>query len=367
MKRLITVITFLLVILGIPFSYIHAQDVPAQRFEGVVSRIGEEGETGTDGQKQKFQNLEIEATSGELTGEKIFINIGNIPVVNVRSYKVGDQVVISASQNLEGQPVYYVTDYVRRTPLYILFGIFVGLTLLIGKFRGLSSLLGMGFSFLVIFVFILPGISAGNDPVIIAILASLIIIPVTFFLTHGINKKTIPAVFGTFIALVITGVLAGIFVDAARFTGFSSEEASFLQASRPGEINIKGLLLAGIIIGVLGILDDITISQSSIVQQLKKTSPNMKLKELYSNAMEIGRDHIASVVNTLVLVYTGAALPLLLLFINNPAPFSEVINYEFIAEEILRTLVSSIGLILAVPVTTVISAFFATRKKNHLI
>jgi len=195
-------------------------------------------------------------------------------------------------------------------------------------------------------------------------MGSLIIIPVSFFLSHGINRKTLSAIAGTLIALTITGLLSYVFVEKAKLTGFASEEAGFLQNIMQGSVNIKGLLLAGIIIGVLGVLDDITISQSAIVFQLKEANSNFGFTQLYRRAMKVGQDHISSMVNTLVLVYTGAALPLLLLFIHNPHPFSEIINYELIADEIVQTLVGSIGLILAVPITTAIAALAVKRQKN---
>jgi uncharacterized membrane protein len=156
--------------------------------------------------------------------------------------------------------------------------------------------------------------------------------------------------------------LAGIFVEAAKLTGFSSEEASFLEVARPGSVNLRGLLLAGIIIGVLGILDDITVSQAAIVAQLKKTAPELSARSTYAAAMDVGRDHIASVVNTLVLVYTGAAMPLLLLFLQNTGAVADVINYEMVAEEIVRTLVASIGLILAVPITTSLACLLCVTE-----
>jgi len=197
---------------------------------------------------------------------------------------------------------------------------------------------------------------AGGNPIQIAIIGSLFIIPLTFYLSHGFNKKTTVAIIGTLIALVITGILANVFVEISKLTGFASENAAFLQVARGGTVNIRGLLLAGIIIGVLGVLDDITVSQSAVIFQLKKANPKLKQFDLYKKAMDVGQDHISSMVNTLILVYTGAAMPLLLLFINNPHPFSEVINYEIVADEIVRTLVGSIGLILAVPITTIIAS-----------
>ncbi len=340
------------------------QDYKGETLEGRVVEILTEKQIIPPGGKepQLYQKLEILITQGSLKDKKIIVENGNLPMSNLPKYQVGDELVISYSQDFEGNDTFYITDYVRRSALFWLFLLFVIMTVTIGRWQGVTSLLGMGISFLFFFRFILPKIYAGGDPVQNAILGSLIIIPVTFFLSHGVNKKTGIAVIGTLVSLIITGILANFFVEFSKLTGFASEEAGFLQTYRPGLISIKGLLLAGIIIGVLGVLDDITVSQSAVVQQLKEANVKLKVGELYQRAMVVGRDHIASMVNTLILVYTGAALPLLLLFIDNPHPFSEVINYEIIADEIVRTLVGSISLILAVPITTFI-AVLAIEKK----
>lgn len=331
-----------------------------ERLEAVVTAIAEEKliqYNGTD-KYQTYQKLVLLVTEGKIKGNTITVENGNIPSVNIPKYKVGDKIVVSSSVDPDGKDFYYITDYVRRTPLYWLFFAFIVATILIGKKRGVASIVGMALSFLIIFSFVLPQILAGRDPVLIAVIASLFIIPITFYMSHGLNKKTTMAAIGTIIALIITGFLASFFLEATKLSGFASEEASFLSAAKQGVVNIKGLILAGIIIGALGILDDITVSQAAIVQQLKAASPKISFTELYSRAMDIGKDHIASVVNTLILVYTGAAMPLLLLFVDNPHPFTEIINYEIIAEEIVRTLVASIGLILAVPITTILAASF---------
>ncbi len=327
-----------------------------ETLEGSVIRIMEE--------KGPYQKLEILVTKGSLQDKNITIESGNLPMSNLPKYQVGDKLVINYGTDFKGNDSFYITDYVRRSGLFWLLVIFVMIAVAVGRWQGVTSLVGMGISFLVIFKFILPKISTGSDPVQIAILGSLIIIPATFLLSHGVNKKTAIAIVGTLISLIVTGILANAFVEASKLTGFASEEAGFLQAFKPGLINIKGLLLAGIIIGVLGVLDDITISQAAIVQQLKAANPKLKAGELYKKAMAVGKDHIASMVNTLILVYTGAALPLLLIFIDNPHPFSEVINYEIIADEVVRTLVGSIGLILAVPITTFIASL-VYDKQNH--
>jgi uncharacterized membrane protein len=200
------------------------------------------------------------------------------------------------------------------------------------------------------------------DPVLIATLASAMIIPITFYMSHGISKKTTIAVAGTLIALLITGLLGKLFSELAHLNGLSTEESGMLAVLKGGEINLKGILLAGIVIGALGVLDDITISQAAIVEQLREAASKAKFGEIYGRAMKVGRDHITSMINTLILVYAGASLPLLLIFVDNPHPLREIINYEFIAEEIVRTLVGSIGLIVAVPITTFLAAM-AYRKK----
>ncbi|PJE68813.1 YibE/F family protein [Candidatus Shapirobacteria bacterium CG10_big_fil_rev_8_21_14_0_10_38_14] len=332
--------------------------------EGEVTAVIEEDVMTQEGRQSLYQQLEVLITKGSLTDRKIAVEVGNIPLTGQQKYKAGDGVLLSYSHDLEGNEVFNVSDFVRRKYLLWLFLIFVILVIAIGRWQGMSSLLGLGISFLVIFIFILPQIDAGHDPVIVAITASLLIIPSTFYLSHGVNKKTSIAIIGTLLALILTGFLAKFFIQAARLTGFASEEAGFLQVAKQGSLNIRGLILAGIIIGALGILDDITVAQAAIVQQLKEANPKAHKKELFFRAMKVGRDHIASMVNTLVLVYAGAALPLLLLFINNPLPFLQVINYEIIAEEIIRTLVGSIGLITAVPLTTFLASRVKFRKTS---
>ena len=365
MKKILLVVLLLFLYCLLPRGLILAQSESIEQppkeetLEAVITNILEEKEIEVMEKKQLFQKLELKVTKGSLKDKTIMIESGNIALANLQKYKTGDRITVSFSRDFEDKDSFYITDYVRRGSLLWLFAIFIILAVVIGKWRGLTSLLGMALSFLIIFIFILPSISKGVDPVQTAIFGALFIIPISFYLSHGFNKKTTVAVVGTVIALIITGILANVFVEAAKLTGFASEEAGFLQSYKPDLINMKGLLLAGIIIGVLVVLDDVTISQSAIVFQLKDTNPKIKLGELYQRAMNVGQDHIASMVNTLVLVYTGAALPLLLIFINNPHPFTEIINYEIIADEVVRTLVGSIGLILAVPITTFIAALVA--------
>jgi uncharacterized membrane protein len=354
-KAIKVVLAIFLLFLALSF-FSKARALEEEILEGKVVKILKEEIITQAGQQTLSQQLEVLVTRGTLKGKEVTVEAGTIPLVGQQKYQIGDKVLLSRSRDLEGNDVFYISDYIRRLPLLWLFLIFLVLVVVVGHWRGLSSLFGLGVSFLVIFTFILPNIYAGREPVFIAIVGSLFILPVTFYLSHGFNKKTTVALIGTFIALIITGILAKIFVEATRLTGYASEEAGFLQVAKKGTMDIKGLLLAGMIIGALGILDDITVSQAAVVEQLKKANSKIRSRQLFWQAMSVGQDHIASMVNTLVLVYTGAALPLLLLFVDNPMPFSQVINYEIIAEEIVRTLVGSIGLISAMPITTFLAS-----------
>jgi uncharacterized membrane protein len=250
----------------------------------------------------------------------------------------------------------------RTTALVILFIAFILVVVLVGRIYGILSVLGMGFSFLIIIQFIIPQIILGNNPVLIALLGGLIITPVNFYISHGFNKKTTIAIFGTFIALVITGLLSWIFVNLAALSGFSADDAMFVQTTINQNIDMKNLLLAGMIIGVMGVLDDVTVSQSSIVFKLASTNNKMDSKELFFHAMDVGKDHIVSMVNTLILVYAGASLPLFLLFYNMDHTFSFVVNNEIVATEIVKMLVGSIGLVLAVPITNILACIYARKK-----
>lgn len=341
MKKFKQLIFLLLLFTFVPFS--NAQEV----IRGQVREILEERDD------PFYQNLNIKLD----IGQDIQVENSSLETGKLLEFKKGDRVLLQKLQ-IGDVEKYIITDYYRANFLIFLFIIFAALAILVGKKYGFYSILAMSFSFLVIFKFILPQITTGRNPFFITILASVLIIPVTFYLSHGFNKKTHVAVISTFITLIITSLLAVISVNVAHLTGYSSDEAMFLQIGNQS-INMRGILLAGIIIGFLGVLDDVTVSQSSIVSQLKSTNKNLSTLELYNSAIKVGRDHISSMINTLVLVYAGASLPLLLLFINNPQPFGQVISVELIADEIVRTLVGSIGLILAVPLTTFIASVTA--------
>ena len=268
---------------------------------------------------------------------------------------LNDTVFVSINEN---NKTAFILDHFRLWPLILLTMIFIAFVVVIGRRKGFLSLLAMIISFFIIIKAVIPQILLGNNPILISLLASFFIIQFNFYFSHGISQKTTIAVLSTFITLIITGVLSLIFVSLTKLTGFASEEATFLSLQVGQAVDIKALLLSGIIIGAMGVLDDITISQASIVWKLKKANPKYSRWELFKESMDLGRDHIASLVNTLVLVYAGASLPLFVLFSSSQfGNFIQVVNMEIIATEIVRTLVSSIGIILAVPITSYLSTY----------
>jgi len=355
-KKVLAILLLLLPII-IPVS-ISAQENNPQAYSAPTEEIKLEGTVLEDGKK-----VEVTSTGrqGEILNTEQSFNAPNSP-----SFKTGDKVKLSIFTNPDGSQQVFITDFIRINSIYWLFAIFVTLVLIIGKKSGLGSIAGMIVSFAVLFLFIIPKITSGSNPVWITLIGVLFILPVTFYLSHGVNRKTTIALVSTFLSVCFTSTLALIFINASQLSGYANEQAGFIQLSRNGNFDIQGLLFAGIIISVLGILDDVTVSQSSIVNQLKVELPKAKVWDIYKKAMNIGRDHIGSVVNTLVLVYTGASLPLLIMFTDNSTGFNEAINFEIIAEEIVKTLVASIGLVLSIPLTTILAAYFLTKEENNL-
>jgi uncharacterized membrane protein len=313
---------------------------------------------------QRCQRVELLITKGSIAGQRVVVDEGRLPVASRATsvYRAGDRVVVDWLRE-SGQPsAFYIIDFIRTDSMLILALVFVGLAVAFGGLRGITSLIGLITSFGILLFFLLPRITAGDDPVIISIIGAFFIMVVTLYMSHGISLKTTAALTGTSISLIITGLLAWLAVDAIKLTGFGSEEAMYVQIAQGGAINLRGLLLGGIIIGALGVLDDITISQSAAAFELHNANPSLTWRQLFGHSINIGRDHIAATVNTLVLAYAGASLPLLVLFVTFSEPWAQVVNQEVVAEEVVRTLVGSIGLIASVPITTWLASMLAARS-----
>jgi len=330
----------------------------AEEYEGVVRQVLAEEERTVPYQDKpvQYQLLEVELATPPFSGDVVQAEAGLLMSGQSRQFRPGDRVVLMLTADMEAD-TWTVIDVVRRPALYWLAAIFAVAVTLIGGWRGISSMVGLAISFVVLIKFILPQLLGGANPVLVSISGATIILVTTMYLAHGISKKTTVAVVGTALSLVATGLLASYFLKVATLSG-ASEEAYYLQtALGDTALNLQGLLLAAIIIGALGVLDDITISQSAVVFALQDANRKLRWRELFSRAMIVGQDHIASMVNTLVLAYAGAALPLLLLFVTFDVPFGVALNREIIAAEIVRTLVGSLGLVTAVPITTALAAY----------
>ena len=327
-----------------------------------VLEVLEETTVGQGEFAQPYQHLRLRLSGGPLAGQEIEVEHGLLGFTNEsRTFQAGDRVLVDHAVTLEGEDVFLVTDFVRTGPLLWLTLLFAVATVALSGRQGLRSLVGMGFSLLVIGGFIVPRILAGWNPMLVAIAGSVVMMGGSLYLVYGWNKKTHVAVGGLFVTLVLTGMLAVWSVQLTRLSGFGAEEASFLQAAG-FQIDTKGLLLAGIIVGTLGALDDIAVGQSSTIFELNKANPTLERRTLFAHGMTVGRDHIAAMVNTLFLAYVGASLPLLLLFTVFAEPIGITLNREIVAEEVVRTLVGSLGLLAGVPLTTALAVLVARRR-----
>lgn len=326
----------------------------------VIEILQVEEKTREDGTKFKQQNLKLLGLEGAYKDKEIVYNgISDIEVANAILYKIGNRVFVDSNTYESGETIFYVVDFVRSGYLYILFAIFVIVVLLVGRFKGFKALISLLISFAVIIKFILPQILNGHDPFLISLIGGVVILGVIIYLTEGFKRKSHIAIISVLFSLLITLILSVIFTKLTKLSGLSQEEATFLIGMGNVEINFQGLLLAGFIIGAIGILDDIIIGQIEAVEQIQIANPNLPPKKVFNLAYKIGNTHLGAIINTLFLTYAGAALPLLLLFIlnqNSDLTFSRLINIEMVSTEIVRTFVGSIGVILSMPIATFLAA-----------
>lgn len=302
----------------------------------------------------------IEVTSGKDKG-RTFTEI--VQPDSPRQLRQGQQVVVAYEPTAPEALQYSVTDVNRKLPMALLAGIFALVVVAVGRLRGVMALVALALSFLVLTFFILPAILQGSNPLVVAVIGASAIMLIALYLCHGLTARTSVAVLGTLISLLLIGLLGSLFIGWASLTGNTDDNTGLIHGLYPS-IDMSGLLLAGVIIGSLGVLDDVTVTQTSAVWELHQANPTMGWRGLYGAAIRIGRDHIASVVNTLVLAYAGAALPLLLLFSIAQSSVGTVANSELVAEEIVRTLVGSIGLVASVPVTTALAALVVSADRS---
>lgn len=373
MKNRSWLFPFLLLIGALTYTLLTQVQLPGDGFStfgadtvrAEVLQIIEEGEIDLGGNFQMYQIARVMILEGPYEGIPMEIDYGRRQI-RPDDYLLapGDNILVSISRTPDNVVNAYFADYVRTTPILWLALIFAVAIVVISQWKGVRALISMAFSLYIIIGYIIPQILTGNDPLRVSITGSILLLGITLYLTYGWTLKTHAAVLSMVVVLLLTGALSGLFVVFAKLNGSGDENVMFLMQLMETPINLRGLLLGGMIIGALGVLDDLVTTQASAVFELHHANPNFGFRRLYNAAMRIGQDHVAATVNTLVLAYAGASLPMLLMFSLGRGDYGYLINFSFVAEEIVRTLVGSLGLIAAVPITTTIAIFLARRAES---
>jgi uncharacterized membrane protein len=371
-KRLLTLVTVPLILLTlVGFVLLRPTDrldlseaiqLPTDLYNATVTSINAVPCPGLEDEAPDCRQAEIRLTEGENEGDIVTLDLGDPNAVRV--VEEGSKIVVARTEIEPGIVDYSFSDVQRAVPMTMLALIFAAVVIALGRWRGVAALVGIGVSLAILVQFVLPAILSGRNPLAVSLVGSSAVMFIALYMSHGINVRTTSAMLGTLASLAITALLALTFVELAQLTGFASEEATYIQVAS-ASINLQGILLGGIIIGSLGVLDDVTVTQASAVWELHQANPAMGAAGLYRSAIRIGRDHIASTVNTLVLCYAGAALPLLILFTLAESRLGDVLTGEVVAEEVIRTLVGSIGLVASVPITTALAVLVVGGSRKH--
>lgn len=344
------------------------QDIfpPDQHFRARVIEVTNEGQEEVAGFVRKYQDVRLELLTGEERGMTIELRHGSIyDLKETQKVKAGDQIIVTKSV-VADQTTYFITDFFRSDALLIIVLAFAGLIIFLTRRQGVMSIIGLAVSVAVITLYTVPSITNGTNPAIVTLITAYSIAVSSILLAHGLHKRTYVALLGTLITLTLSVLITAVLLAFARLSGIGSEEAYTLQLGPFKELNMQGLLFGGIIIGTLGVLDDITTAQAATVEEISRANPELSIPELYKRGFSVGREHIAALVNTLFLAYAGASLPLFLIFtVNRAEPLWMTLNSEYIAEEIVRTLVGSAALVLAVPITTLLAAKLLRTKTQQ--
>lgn len=331
-----------------------------------VLNIQEEGYTTVGKQEQIYQIVEIEIMEGEFKHSRMFLEFGKNQVMPEEYIlKPGNEILVTVGISpLDNTTRALFIDFMRGKALVWIFLLFAIIIFIIGSWTGLRSLLGIVVGMGAIILFIIPQIANGANPVVTSIIGSAVFLTVSLYLVYGWRAMTHSAVISMMLSLILTGGISIFVVKLARLTGFGNENMMFLIQQSENPIDMRGILLAGIIIGSLGVLDDLVVGQSSAVFQLSEANADLNFQDLFQRAMTIGRDHAAASVNTLVLAYAGESLPMLLLFHVTNVNLGMAVNVSFIAEEIVRALAGTIGLFLSIPISTAMACLWVLRKPD---
>lgn len=367
MKKYILSIIFVTLVIVRPAHSAAEQQAQSEPhvFRARVLRVLEQGVKEGEGETHPYQKVAAVLLSGPDKGKDITMNHGvDFVMLPFLQVKEGDKVVVS-QPNPEARPdFYYIIDRYRLNRLAMVGLFFLILAIGFGRKRGLTGMLGLVFTILIIFYGMVPRILSGVNPFVVSMVGCFMIALVSIYLSHGFSKRTSLAVLSTVLTLGLATLLDYFFVSFTGLTGGGTEESFYLQFNA-ASIDLRGLFLGGILLGVMGVLDDITTAQTAAVEEIHRADSRLPVSELYRRGLSVGREHIASLINTLVLAYVGVSFPLILLFtLNKAQTLWMTLNSSFISEEIIRTLVGSTALVLAVPISTAIAAYYFGRKKT---
>ncbi|HVT01249.1 MAG TPA: YibE/F family protein [Patescibacteria group bacterium] len=367
MKKILLALTLFLFFLFLPKTTFAQANLPHDEYyKAKVDSIPNEGQVINDGKTNLFQDLKLKIEGGSANGKIVDVHYGDpITLTKDKELQVGDEIVLLKSINPNGKTTYSVYDVYRFNRVIITLILFFALVILIAGIKGVGSLVGLITSLGVILLFIVPNILQGRDPLLISILGSLIILFVSTYVAHGVSKQTTVALVSTFFALFLTAFLATIATNATSLTGVGNEDIASLAIGTTSIISLKGLFLGGIIIGTLGALNDVTITQAAAIFEIATLDKEIKYKNLVKRGFNIGREHILSLVNTLVLAYAGSSLFIFIFIVLNPnkMPYWVIFNTETISGETISTIVGSAGLILAVPISTLLASWVVLNLK----
>jgi uncharacterized membrane protein len=314
-----------------------------------------------------IQTLDVTVLDGASAGQTIQVDYDS-QNINDLALNVGDMVILEKAANSSGQTTYSIEDKYRLDSISFIAAAFIIVVVLIAGWKGLTSFIGLGLSLLVIFSYIVPQILAGADPLTVCLIGSIIILLLTTYIAHGFSKQTTIALCSTLLALLVTFLLSLLVVQISRITGYADENDIAIHFGTQHLINVKGLLLGGIIIGTLGALNDITTTQAAAIFEFAKTDKQLTVKHLFKKGLTVGREHIASLINTLVLAYAGSSLTIFIFLFYNASyyPLWVILNSETLSEEIIRTIVGTTGLLCVVPIVTFLSSYFAERASKSV-
>jgi len=310
------------------------------------------------------QFVDVEISSGTFKGEKVTLEnvITGNPFYDIL-LKKKDRVILHA-ENADDGVRFFIADIQRTSGLFLLLGIFVVLVLIVGRKKGLMSLIATGLIICLVIWFLTPLILAGINPILATVLLCLLSASIAIYFVGGFNYKSTSAVLGTVLSLIFAAVLSVIVINVSRLTGFSSEETVFLFTAHP-ELNFIGILTSAMIIATLGAVIDIAMSIASTINEVFELNAEMTFRELFDSGMNVGKDIIGTMTNTLILVYLGSSLPLVLLSYN--IDLMKFFNLNMVVTEIASALVGSIALVVCVPLTAVITAYFMGFRNDDEI